>query len=94
MVLRQIAPSAIRCIKTSRASRHSTTGTERSESTKLTKISHVIPLARLNTNPQKAQNINDPNSDIEGSGLELRAIFLSNHPPSAKRCIKTASQYA
>ena len=47
-------------------------------------ISHVIPFFQLCTNSQKSQNFNDPTSNVETTGRELRATFLRNHPRPAK----------
>ena len=46
-------------------------------------ISHVIPFFQLCTNSQKSQNFNDPTSNVETTGRELRATFLRNHPRPA-----------
>ena len=46
-------------------------------------ISHVIPFFQLCTNSQKSQNFNDPTSNIETTGRELRATFLRNYPRPA-----------
>ena len=54
-------------------------------------ISHVIPFFQLCTNSQKSQNFNDPTSNVETTGRELRATFLRNHPrPAPERRTKTA----
>ena len=47
------------------------------------KISHVIPFFQLCTNSKKSQNFNDPTSNVETTGRELRATFLRNHPRPA-----------
>ena len=47
-------------------------------------ISHVIPFFQLCTNAQKSQNFNDPTSNVETTGRELRATFLRNHPRPAQ----------
>ena len=47
-------------------------------------ISHVIPFFQLCTNSQKSQNFNDPTSNVETTGRELRATFLRNHPRPAQ----------
>ena len=46
-------------------------------------ISHVIPFFQLCTNSQKSRNFNDPTSNVETTGRELRATFLRNHPRPA-----------
>ena len=80
--LSQKAPSAKRCIKT----RHFRAGhpsLSLVRKLRAPQISHVIPFFQLCTNSQKSQNFNDPTSNVETTGRELRATFLRNHPRPA-----------
>ena len=78
----QKAPSAKRRIKTGEGSEECFVG-QLVRKHRAPQISHVIPFFQLCTNSQKSQNFNDPTSNVETTGRELRATFLRNHPRPA-----------
>ena len=80
----QKAPSTKRCIKTPPSAFLADVCQPCVRKHREPQISHVIPFFQLCTNSQKSQNFNDPTSNVETTGRELRATFLRNHPRPAK----------